>query len=167
MNSPEPEPRLEPRNPRKVSRIAFGLLLLWIVFLVLTLREPLSSLVMTRPATRAELQKFLNGPHYLLSPTGWHAIPIAAVGRVHRFRDRPVGEWLGYYEGDVSSGWVQAEFQLDGTGLGGLTYYFLDGRVNYQAPPGGPMITSPPWRWRVQDLTAEEMAAVRESPLAP
>ena len=167
MNSSDERQGHKPRKLLSASRIVFLLLLLGIVTLSLFLREPLAELVFTRSATRAEVRKFLNGPHYLLSPTGWHAIPNAAVGRIHRFRDRPVGEWLGYFEGDAASGWVRGEFQLDGTGLGGLSYYFPDGRVNYQAPPDGPLIKSPPWSWGVQDLTEEEMARVRASPLGP
>ena len=148
----------------KRSRLAILLLLVAVVGLAFALHEPLLTILLVRPATSAEVQKFMKAPHHLLAPTGWNATPSAATGSVHRWqKDRPVGVWIGYFKTQIAEGWVRAEFRRDGSPVGGHTFFHADGRVDYQSVYNGPIDKEPPWQWGVKDLTAEEMEKVRSS----
>ena len=146
----------------KKPKIVLLLLVLALACVTFALRESLRLLVLARPATQAEVQVFLDHPHYLLSPTGWHATPDLTSGYVHRWKaETPVGQWYGYYKNEIAEGWVRSHFDFDGSRVGGFTLFNANGRVQNQWITHQPTWESPPWLWGEEDLTDEEMAFLK------
>ena len=143
---------------RRVRRALMLIVALTLVGGIVGTHEPLRRWILTRPATPEEVTVFLGPPHHLLSPTGWHATPRWASGSVHRWRsETAVGTWTGYFRTEVAEGWVRRRLALDGSPVGGTTFFTADGRIDYQSGPE--TRREPPWLWGEQDLTEEEMAA--------
>ena len=86
-------------------KIVLLLLVLALACVTVALRESLRFFILARPATQAEVQMFLDYPHYLLSPTGWHATPSLTSGYVHRWKaETPVGQWYGFFKTESAEG---------------------------------------------------------------